>query len=156
VRHEADPQSQAAEIICARHGNAPSELIEILHDLQDAEGAVPEAVLPLIAKALNISRAEVHGVVSFYHDFRSAPAGRVEVKICRAEACQSRGANLLIESFCLRHGVELGETSRDGVTVEAAYCLGNCALSPSAMVDGKLHGRLDARRLDAIVAEAGR
>jgi formate dehydrogenase subunit gamma len=156
VRQEADPQSQAAEIICARHGNAPAALIEILHDIQEAEGAVPQSALPVIAKALNISRAEVHGVMSFYHDFRSEPAGRVEVKLCHAEACQSRGANALIESFCLRHGVALGETSRDGITVEAVYCLGNCALGPAAMIDGELHGRLDARRLDALVQEAAR
>ena len=140
--------------ICARHGDDPSALIEILHDLQEAAGFVPDAALPEIADALNISRAEVHGVVSFYHDFRRAPAGAVVVKICRAEACQSMGALALIEAITARRGVALGGTSAEGVTIEPVYCLGNCALSPAAMVNGRLHGRLDADRLDALVGGA--
>lgn len=143
-----------AASICARHGNHPSALIEILHDLQEAAGAIPEADLAVIADALNISRAEVHGVVTFYHDFRSAPAGRVVVKLCRAEACQARGALALIERACAAHGTALGRTAADGVTIEPVYCLGNCALAPAAMVDGRLHGRLDAGRLDRLIEEA--
>lgn len=151
----ASPQVEHAIAVCAAHGNAASELIEILHDIQDEAGCVAEETLPAIAKALNLARAEVHGVMSFYHDFRRAPAGRVRVQLCRAELCQSRGASALIEDFCARHDVALGQTSRDGrLTVEAVYCLGNCALSPAAMVNGRLIGRADVARLDALVAEA--
>lgn len=151
----ASPQVEHAIAVCAAHGNAASELIEILHDIQDEAGCVAEETLPAIAKALNLARAEVHGVMSFYHDFRRAPAGRVRVQLCRAESCQSRGASALIEDFCARHDVALGQTSRDGrLTVEAVYCLGNCALSPAAMVNGRLIGRADVARLDALVAEA--
>jgi formate dehydrogenase subunit gamma len=151
----ANPQVEHAIAVCAAHGNLPSELIEILHDIQDEAGFIAEAALPAIAKALNIGRAEVHGVMSFYHDFRRAPAGRVRVQLCRAESCQSRGASALIEAFCASHDIALGETSRDGMlTVEAVYCLGNCALSPAAMVNGNLLGRADLARLDSALAEA--
>jgi len=151
----ASPEVEHAIAVCAAHGDAASELIEILHDIQDETGFVAEETLPAIARALNLSRAEVHGVMSFYHDFRRAPAGRVKVQLCRAESCQSRGASALIEAFCSRHDIALGETSRDGMlTVEAVYCLGNCALSPAAMVNGRLVGRADVARLDALVAEA--
>jgi formate dehydrogenase subunit gamma len=141
-----------ARAICARHGNDPAALIEILHDLQEEHGWVPEQALPAIASALNIGKAEVHGVVSFYHDFRRAPAGRVVVKLCRAEACQSMGATRLIEQICARLGAGLGETSPQGVTVEPVYCLGNCALAPAATVGGKLIGRADVARLEAVIA----
>jgi formate dehydrogenase subunit gamma len=148
------PSSAARVVeICGRHDNDPANLIEMLHDLQAAEGCVPEAALPAIADALNLSKAEVHGVVSFYHDFRKAPAGRTVVKVCRAEACQSMGALALIEHLCARHGVALGATSADGVTVEPVYCLGNCACAPAAMVDGRLLGRLDAGRLDTAIEQ---
>ena len=143
-----------ARDVCARHGNDPAALIEILHDLQEAEGFIPDAALPDIAKALNIGKAEVHGVLSFYHDFRTAPPGRLVVKLCRAEACQSMGALTLIERVLARRGAALGETDGRGVTVEAVYCLGNCALAPAAMVGGRLIGRADAARLDAAIAEA--
>lgn len=151
----ASPQVEHALAVCAAHDDLPSELIEILHDIQDEAGFVAEETLPAIGRALNLSRAEVHGVMSFYHDFRRAPAGRVRVQLCRAESCQSRGASALIEAFCARHDIALGQTSRDGMlTVEAVYCLGNCALSPAAMVNGRLVGRVDLGRLDALVAEA--
>lgn len=139
---------------CARHGNDPSALIEILHDLQEAAGCIAEDDLETVASALNISRAEVHGVMSFYHDFRRTPAGRVVVKLCRAEACQSRGALALIEEACASRGIGLGGTSGDGVTIEPVYCLGNCALAPAAMIDGRLHGRVDCGRLDRLIREA--
>lgn len=151
---EMDPDAREATAICARHGDDPSQLLEILHDLQDARGAVAEAALPAIARALNLSRADVHGVVSFYHDFRRAPAGRVVARICRAESCQAMGALALIEGACARHGIALGETSTEGLTLEPVYCLGNCALSPAAMIGDRLHGRLDAGRLEALLAEA--
>ncbi|MCB1480067.1 MAG: NAD(P)H-dependent oxidoreductase subunit E [Rhodobiaceae bacterium] len=146
-----DPAT-AAEAVCARHGNDPAALLEILHELQHDIGCTPQAALPAIANALNISRAEVHGVVSFYHDFHETPGGRITVKICRAEACQSMGALKLIEAICRRNGIALGETSADKrITIEPVYCLGNCALSPAAMVNGRLHGRLDETRLQAAI-----
>ncbi|SDG42512.1 NAD(P)H-dependent oxidoreductase subunit E [Thalassobaculum litoreum] len=152
----AAPAGAVAEAtaVCARHRNDPAALLEILHDLQDQTGYIPEAVLPAIASALNLSRAEVHGVVSFYHDYRRAPAGPVVVKLCRAEACQSMGALALIETVCAARGIALGGTSEDGVTIEPVYCLGNCALAPAAMVNGRLVGRADAGRLDTAVREA--
>lgn len=138
--------------LCARHGNDPAALLEILHDLQEEAGCVPRTAIADIAQALNLSRADVLGVVTFYHDFREAPAGRVTVRVCRAEACQAVGALALIERICARRGVKLGETTLDGsVTIEPVYCLGNCALGPAALVDGALHGRLDAARLDALI-----
>jgi len=129
-------------------------LLPILHALNERFGYVDERAAPLLAEVLNLSRAEVHGVISFYHDFRTAPAGQVTVKVCRAEACQSMGALALIERFCARHHIALGDTSAAGVTIEPVYCLGNCACAPAAMVNGRLHGRLDAERLDRLVAEA--
>ena len=141
--------------ICRQHANAPADLIEILHDLQEQIGHVPQSALPTIATALNLSRAEVHGVVSFYHDFREKPAGADTVKICRAEACQSMGALPLIERICALHGVQLGGTSADGrITVEAVYCLGNCALSPAALVNDKPVGRINDERLNAAIRGA--
>src|ERR1700685_135358 len=133
---------EAAEIIAAQSG-IPGALLPILHALQDAFGYVDESAVPVIADALNLSRAEVHGVITFYHDFRHAPAGRHVLRLCRAEACQSMGCDALIRHVEKRLGVELGKTTADRkFTVEAVYCLGNCALSPAAMLDGKLHGRV--------------
>lgn len=122
---------------CARHGDDPAALIEILHDVQDGLGHVPEDALPQIAERLNLARAEIHGVVSFYHDFRKTPAERVVVKICRAEACQSMGAEALWERIA----------ARSGLKVEPVYCLGNCALAPAATVKGRLIGRANAERI---------
>lgn len=134
----------------------PGALLPIFHRLQETFGYVHREALPIIADALNISRAEVHGVMTFYHDFRAEPAGRTVVKICRAEACQALGCRGLVDHVERRHGVELGETTADGeLTVEEVFCLGNCALGPAVMVDGELHGRVDAATLDALV-EASR
>lgn len=147
---------ETATSIAAQRGNRPDELLEILHDVQGALGYVPEAVVPVLAKALNLSRAEVHGVVTFYHDFRSQPAGRHVLKLCRAEACQSMGGEAIVERAEDRLGVACGSTSADGaVTLEATYCLGLCATAPSAMIDGRLIGRMTASRLDALLKEAG-
>jgi formate dehydrogenase subunit gamma len=147
-------EATAARAIALRYGNKPDALLEILHDLQEQLGFIPEAALPALAKALNLSRAEVHGVVSFYHDFRRQPAGRHVIKVCRAEACQSMKGNELaamIERFL---NVKLGQTTADrAITVVAAYCLGNCAMSPAIMVDDRLVGRVDAARFEKIVAE---
>jgi formate dehydrogenase subunit gamma len=144
----------AAREIALRHGNKPDALLEILHDMQEELGFVPEVALPELARALNLSRAEVHGVVTFYHDFRRAPAGRHVIKVCRAEACQSMGGNELAAMIERYLKVKLGQTTADGaITVEAVYCLGNCALSPAVMVDGKLIGRVDAAKFEKIVTE---
>jgi formate dehydrogenase subunit gamma len=132
-------------------------LLPILHALQEEFGYIDEAAEPLIAAALNRSRAEIHGVVTFYHDFRRAPAGRQVLKLCRAEACQAAGGDALAARAEARLGVALGESAADGrVTLEPVYCLGLCAVAPSAMIDGRVVGRLDEQRLDALLAEAER
>jgi formate dehydrogenase subunit gamma len=138
----ADP----ALAICEAHGNRPDALLEILHDLQHKVGHVPETSLPVIAKALNLSRAEVHGVVTFYHDFHTKPQARHVIKICRAEACQSMGSRQL---------VQLAEKLTKGkkVAIEATYCLGLCASSPAMMVNEKPVARVDARKLKSVLAE---
>jgi formate dehydrogenase subunit gamma len=145
-----------ARAIAAEHSNRPDALIEILHGVQAALGAVPEAAVPALADALNLSRAEVHGVVTFYHDFRREPPGRHVLKLCRAEACQSMGGEALVERAEQRVGVACGSTSADGrVTLEPVYCLGLCATAPSAMIDGRPVGRLTVAKLDALLKEAG-
>ncbi len=139
--------------ICAKHSNQPGALLEILHDVQEAQGYVPETSLPMIAEALNLSRAEVYGVFTFYHDFRKAPAGRHVLKLCAAEACQSMGSERLAASLAKALGIEIGGTTKNGaVTVESVYCLGNCALAPAAMLDGKLIGRADESKLGRVLA----
>ena len=153
VTATAGPESIKALAICAAHGNKPDELLEILHALQHDIGYVPETVLPVIANALNLSRAEVHGVVTFYHDFKRHPVGRHVIKICRAEACQAMGTDHLCQHAEKKLGVEMGGTTADGnVTIEQVFCLGNCALSPAILIGDKLHGKVDAKRFDAIVA----
>lgn len=137
--------------IVARHARREGPLMPILHEVQQAFGYVPRAAIPVIAHALNLSRAEVYGVVTFYHDFRDAPAGRHVVKLCRAEACQSVGGEAIVARAEARLGTACGGTSEAGVTLEAVYCLGLCATGPSAMVDGRVVGRLDADRLDAML-----
>lgn len=147
-----DREAVVAEAIATlRH--EPGALLPILHHIQDRLGWLPPESLPRVAEALNLSRAEVHGVVSFYHDFRTHPPGRRVVRVCRAEACQAMGADALVAHAQGRLGVELGETRADGaVTLEPVYCLGNCALSPAVMVDGRLHGRVGPARFDALTA----
>ncbi len=141
------------EIVDA-HKGVEGATLPILHKVQEALGFVPDEALPVIAEALNISRAEMHGVVTFYHDFRREPAGRHVVKLCRAEACQAAGGRDVADRIRKRLGVDFGETSPDGrVTLDAVYCLGLCATAPSAMVDGRVVGRIDAEAADAIVAE---
>ncbi|HXA78097.1 MAG TPA: formate dehydrogenase subunit gamma [Candidatus Acidoferrales bacterium] len=135
----------------------PGALLPILHALQDEFGYVDKAAVPLIASALNISHAEVHGVISFYHDFRHVEPGRHVLKMCRAEACQSMGCEKTIQHVENRLGVKLGETTDDrGFTVEAVYCLGNCALSPAVMLDGKLYGRVSSEVADFLIDDAKR
>jgi formate dehydrogenase subunit gamma len=135
----------------------PGALLPILHALQDEFGYVDKAAVPLIAETLNISQAEVQGVISFYHDFRNAPAGRHVLKMCRAESCQSMGCESMIRHVENRLGVKLGETTTDrSFTVEPVYCLGNCALSPAVMLDGKLYGRVSAEVADFLIDNAQR
>lgn len=139
-----------------RHAREPGPLLEILHAVQDELGCVPPEAVPPIADALNLSRAEVHGVISFYHHFRERSPGRYVVQICRAEACQSMEAHKLEEFARSRLRVGPGETTRDGrVTLEAVYCLGNCACAPSMMVNGELHGRVTPQRFEELSREWG-
>jgi formate dehydrogenase subunit gamma len=137
--------------ILAEHQGLEGPLLPILHAVQAAFGHVPQDTLPVIAAHLNISKAEVHGVVSFYHDFREAPAGRHVVKICRAEACQAMGADQLAAQIKVAIGCDFHETAGD-VTLDPIFCLGLCACGPAAMVDGQLMGRAT---LDAIMAKVG-
>ncbi|WP_286185211.1 formate dehydrogenase subunit gamma [Labrenzia sp. PO1] len=131
-------------------------LLPMLHGLQAEFGYVPQAAVELIAEALNLSKAEVHGVISFYHDFRKAPAGRHIVKICRAEACQAVGGEALGEAVLAKLGLDWHGTTRNGaVTLEPVYCLGLCACAPAAMVDGKVIGRVTEDRMTRILQEAG-
>jgi formate dehydrogenase subunit gamma len=137
------------------HLSREGSLLPILHALQEEFGYIDAAAEPLIAEALNITRAEVHGVVTFYHDFRREPAGRHVLKLCRAEACQAAGGDPLAAHAETRLGMAMGSTAPDGsVTLEPVYCLGLCALAPSAMLDGRVVARLDQKRLDALLAEA--
>jgi formate dehydrogenase subunit gamma len=130
----------------------PGALLPILHALQAAFGCVPDPAIPLVAAALNLSRAEVHGVVTFYHDFRHAPAGRHVLKLCRAEACQSVGGAELAEALLARLGIGWRQTTPDGrLTVEPVYCLGLCACAPAALLDEAPLGRLDEAQLDAVL-----
>jgi formate dehydrogenase subunit gamma len=141
--------------IVADHRAHRGALLPILHAVQEALGCVPAEAIPVLADELNLSRADVHGVVSFYHDFRPEPAGRRTVRVCRAEACQSVGAGRLVTHLREHYGVVLGETSNDGsLTAEQVFCLGNCALGPAAQVNGRLYGRLDEARLSSILDAA--
>ena len=148
--------TRGAEII-AEHTHLEGATLVILHALQEAFGCVPEPAIPMIASALNLSRAEVHGVFTFYHDFRHEPGGRHVLKLCRAEACQAAGGDALATRAETKLGIALGDTTPDRrVTLEPIYCLGLCATAPSAMLDGRVVGRLDEARIDALVAEAQR
>ena len=140
--------------VLARRAHEAGALLPILHDVQDALGHIPGDVVPLIASALNLSRAEVHGVVTSYHHFRAEPAGRCVVQVCRAEACQSMGADALLGHAerslgCAAHG-----SSPDGqFTLEPVYCLGLCASSPAMLLDDDLHARVTPHAFDALVAQ---
>ena len=148
-------QQQAVKAALDAHRGAAGALLPIMHAVQDALGYVPEAAVPMIAQELNLSRAEVHGMLSFYHYFRTTPAGRHVIYLCRAEACQSMGARDLEAAVKKRLGIDFHETTPDGAfTLEPVYCLGNCACAPSVLVDKTLHGRVDAERFDSLLVEA--
>ena len=154
--HEPWNADRGAEIIAGLTHVEGGTLV-MLHALQEAFGYVPEPAIPMIAEARNLSRAEVHGVFTFYHDFRHHPAGRRVLKICRAEACQAAGGDALAARAESKLGIKLGNTTPDDrVTLEPIYCLGLCATAPPAMLDGRGVGRLDEKRIDALVAEAQR
>ncbi|MFO1109139.1 MAG: formate dehydrogenase subunit gamma [Bradyrhizobium sp.] len=149
--------AERAAGIIAEHKSLEGATLVILHALQEAFGHVPEPAIPMIAEALSLSRAEVHGVFTFYHDFRGEPAGLHVLKICRAEACQAAGGDALAAHAEAKLGIALGYTTADErVTLEPIYCLGLCATAPSAMLDGRVVGRLDKARLDVLLAEAQR
>lgn len=132
----------------------PGALLPILHAIQDEIGWIPSDAVPDIADALNLSRAEVHGVISFYHYFLTSPPGKHVLYLCRAEACKAMGADHLEAHVKQTLGIDFHETSDDGLfTLEPIYCLGNCACSPSLMVHKNIHGRVTADRFDAIVNE---
>ncbi len=141
--------------ILERHSTQEGALIPILRDLQQEFGYLPKVALPAVAEALNLTRAEVFGVASFYHDFHSEPRGAHTITLCRAEACHSVGAVALAERAKARLGLDWGQTSADGrVTLDQTFCLGLCACGPAGMIDGKLVGRLTPEKLDAKIAEA--
>ena len=145
--------ARAVDEALAAHADEPGALLPVLHAVQDRLGYLPPDTAARVALGLNISQADVHGVISFYHDFRSAPPGRHVVKLCRAEACQAMGAEALVDRLATRHGAALHATTSDGaVTLEPVYCLGNCALSPALLVNGRLVGRVTAERLDGLMA----
>jgi len=147
-------QDSAVAAAIELHAHRPGGLLPLLHEIQDRMGYVPPESVPVIAKAMHLSIAEVHGVISFYHHYRTTAPGRHVLRVCVAEACQSMGAMALMAHAQKSLGVDVHETSSDGaVTLEPVYCLGNCACSPAVMVDNTLVGRVDAARLDALVTQ---
>jgi formate dehydrogenase subunit gamma len=145
----------AAEQLIGAHADLPGPILPTLQSLQEHFGYVDPRAVPLVAQALNVSRAEVHGVLTFYHDLRTSAPADVTVRICTAEACQASGSRQLVADVEQRLGATVGGRSADGrVDLEQVFCLGNCALGPSAMVDGKVHGRVDADRVQALVDHA--
>jgi formate dehydrogenase subunit gamma len=156
----ADPYALTSAVL-ARHAGEPGALLPILHDVQDALGHIPREAVPQIAEALNLSRAEVHGVVTYYHHFRSEPPGRHVVQVCRAEACQAMGADALLAHAqrtlgCTVHGGHAA-TSPDGrYTLAPVFCLGLCASSPAVVVDDKLQARMTPARFDRLIAQLAR
>ena len=151
---DSDAQSDRIAEILDAHMGLEGPLLPILHAIQHEFGYVPDAAIPQIAAALTISKAEVHGVVSFYHDFREKPAGKHVLKLCRAEACQAAFGNKVADCAKAKLGIDWHETTPDGqVTLEPVFCLGLCALGPAAMVDGKLVGFLTPKSVEKLIDE---
>ena len=145
-----------ARALVAGLAELPGAMLPMLHALHDEYGYIDKEAIPLVAEVLNVSRAEVVGVVNFYHDFRQEPGGRHTLKVCRAEACQSMGGEKLVDHLAARLRIVPGQTTADGAfSLEPVYCLGNCALSPALMLDGKLYGRVTHERADSILAGVG-
>jgi formate dehydrogenase subunit gamma len=148
--------SERLGAIIAAHRDREGPLLPILHDIQAEWGFIPDEAEPVIAAALGLTRAEIHGVVSFYHDFREKPAGRHVLRLCRAEACQSMGADALADQVRAALGIDFHETTPDGrLTLEPVFCLGLCACAPSAQMGERLLGRADLAKVQRLVAEAG-
>ncbi|UJW75196.1 formate dehydrogenase subunit gamma [Rhizobium sp. SL42] len=157
IRAIAEDEASRISAIIEDLKHLEGPMLPILHEIQAVFGFVPESAKQIIATALNLSRAEVHGVITFYHDFRDHPSGRHVLKLCRAEACQSMGGEPLAEKLLSRLGIDWHGTTADGaITVEPVFCLGLCAQAPAAMFDGELHARLSEHCLSDIVAEARR
>ncbi|MCV2875225.1 formate dehydrogenase subunit gamma [Rhodobacteraceae bacterium XHP0102] len=155
-RDHTDAHDPEITAIVMRHMGLEGPLLPILHALQGEFGYIPDAARPIICDALNITRAELHGVISFYHDFRSAPAAKHCLKICRAEACQAVGGKALSERVLAQLGLDWGARRADGaLMVEPVYCLGLCACAPAAMLDGKLIARATVEKITARLTEAG-
>ena len=149
--------NERAVTLVEQRKDMPGALLPILHALQDEFGYVDESVVPVIADALNISKADVHGTISFYHDFRHHPPGKHVLKMCRAESCQSRGCDDVIDHVEKRLGAKLGESTADGnITLSAVYCLGNCSLSPAVLLDGKPYGRVSKQVADFLIDDMRR
>jgi formate dehydrogenase subunit gamma len=156
MNDEAEKIRRCVADAVRKFAGEPGPLLEILHAVQDELGCVPPAAVAPLAEALNLSCAEVHGVISFYHHFREHAPGRYLVQLCRAEACQSMNARALEEFVRGQLRIDFGETTRDGrVTLEAVYCLGNCACAPAMMVNGELHGRVTAERVTELARDWG-
>jgi formate dehydrogenase subunit gamma len=154
MSHDVFSADEAHDIVAGfKHLEGP--LLPILHALQARFGHVCEAAIRLVAAELNLSRAEVHGAVSFYHDFKTAPRGRRVLKVCRAEACQARGGDAIADAFEQAFGVRIGETAAGGqVSLEAVYCLGLCAVGPNAMLDDRPVARLTSAKVERLAEEA--
>jgi formate dehydrogenase subunit gamma len=145
---------EQVELALAAQMGQPGPLLQVLHGVQDRLGYVPPAAVPVIAEALNLSRAEVHGVVTFYHHFRQSPPGRHIIQMCQAEACRSMHCDALTLHARQRLGIDFHGTTADGrFTLEPVYCLGNCACGPAVMMDGQLHGRVTPDSFDALLAD---
>lgn len=143
-----------AEEIIAGYKDIQGATLPVLHALQDAFGYIPDEAIALVARGLNISRADVYGILTFYHDFRRSPPGRHVLQLCRAESCQAMGGDALADHVRERLGLDWGETRADGsVTLLPVFCLGLCACSPSALLDGRPLGRLNQERIDALLDE---
>lgn len=151
----AKPENTNIPAMVAALKDIPGALLPILHRIQDEIGYIPAEAVPVIAKELNLTRAEVHGVISFYHDFRSEAPGRHIVKVCQAESCQAMGSAVLTRHVKSHLGVEFHATTADrAFTLEPVYCLGNCALSPAVMIDGEIYGRVTPQRFQQVLEDA--
>jgi len=145
---------ETVEAVVQEHAGQVGALMPVLHGLQQRMGYIPPEAIPMIARALNLSRAEVHGVIHFYHDFRAEPAGDHLIQLCRAEACQAMGSRKLEAHVKARLGIDFGETTADGrYTLDPVYCLGNCACTPSIRIDDTVHARVSPERFDQLLDE---
>ncbi len=144
--------AETIEAVVQEHSGEIGALMPVLHSVQQRMGHIPSEAIPLIARALNLSRAEVHGVMHFYHDFRAEPAGDHLIQLCRAEACQAMGGRALEAHVKARLGIAYGETTADGrFTLDPVYCLGNCACTPSVRIDDAVHARVTPERFDQLL-----